>query len=117
MLTSLLAACMAPKPVVTTNEYHEPEQQEPVNKALNGLQLKALQLMNQQEFEQSILYFQRAIKVDPRNPLNWHYMAQNYWHLKDYANCRAMIKRAMSYSQMDADLNRANQTLFEQCTP
>lgn len=72
--------------------------------------------MNQQQFDQAIQFLQRAIKVEPRNPLNWHYLAQNYWHLNDFNNCRAMIQRAMSYSQFDPDLSRANEALLIQCT-
>ena len=73
--------------------------------------------MNQKNYSAAIHYLQRAIKVEPRNPLNWHYLAQNYWHLQDYANCRAMIKRAMSYSQFDEDIQKSNRILLEQCTP
>ena len=112
----MVTACAPPKPVLRTDRYHEPEQDKKTGKALNGLQLKALKLMNQQDYEQAILYLQRAIKIEPRNPLNWHYLAQNYWHLKDYPNCRAMIRRATAYSQFDEDLNRANQTLLKQCS-
>lgn len=112
-----LVACGKPKSVVRTEQYHDTSEKEEATKALNGLQLKALQLMNQLEFERSIQYLQRAIKVEPRNPLNWHYLAQNYWHLKQFADCRAMIQRSVSYSQFDKDLNRANEALMIQCSP
>jgi len=72
--------------------------------------------MNKQQFEEAIQYLQRAIKIEPREAINWHYLAQNYWHLKDFKNCRSMIKRAIAYSQFDEDLNRANKTLLDQCT-
>lgn len=108
-------ACTTPAPVVRTDEYHDKIEKKETTQALNGLQLKALQLMNQQNFEQAILYLQRAIKVDPRNPLNWHYLAQNYWHLKDFSSCRSMVQRAISYSQFNEDLNKANETLLKQC--
>ena len=98
-----------------TEQYHDKEEKKDTSQALNGLQLKALQLMNQQNFQQAILYLQRAIKIEPRNPLNWHYIAQNYWHLKDFPNCRAMVHRAISYSQFNDDLNRSNETLLKQC--
>jgi Tfp pilus assembly protein PilF len=117
LILQALVACTTPKPLFRTDQYHadEPELTKPP--VLNGLQLKALQLMNQQQFEQSLLYLQRAVKVEPRNALNWHYMAQNYWHLENYSECRSMIKRAQAYSQFDADLQKANQTLLQQCTP
>jgi len=112
-----VVACTAVKPVIQTEQYHDEIKPESAGKALNGLQLKSLQLMSQSEFEQSINYLQRAIKVETRNPLNWHYLAQNYWHLQDYSNCRAMIQRSKSYSQLDPDLNRANNALLKQCSP
>jgi len=116
LLAFVFAACTVPKKVVTTDQYHEPQKSEQATRILNGLQLKALELMNQQRFQDAIQYLQRAIKVEPREAINWHYLAQNYWHLKDYKNCRSMIQRAISYSQFDEDLNRANQILLDQCS-
>ena len=110
-----LVACITPESIVTTDQYHKKSEPKETAKALNGLQLKALQLMNQLKFEQSIQYLQRAIKVEPRNPLNWHYLAQNYWHLKDFEQCRSMVNRAISYSQFNKDLEKANHTLLKQC--
>ncbi len=114
----LLSACLKPEPVLQTEQYHAHAgaEKKPL-KALNGLQTRALQLMNQQQYEQSQLYLQRAIKVDPRDARNWLYMAQNYWFMKDYAQCRSMVKRAEAYSQMDADLQKANRVLLQQCSP
>jgi Tfp pilus assembly protein PilF len=116
LIALILVACGTPEPVLRTDQYHKPEPPASTVKPLNGLQLKALQLMNQQQYEEAISYLQRAIKVEPRNPLNWHYLAQNYWHLHDFANCRAMIQRAIAYSQLDEDLMRANQKLLQQCS-
>ena len=115
IIVFLFSAC-AVKKAVTTEQYHEPQKTEQPSRVLNGLQLKALQLMNQQKFEDAIQYLQRAIKIEPREPINWHYLAQNYWHLKDYKNCRAMVQRAISYSQFDKDLSRANKILLKQCS-
>lgn len=114
-ISLFLVACVTPEPVVRTDQYHKDAAPEQKPKALNGLQLKALQLMNQMKFEQAILYLQRAIKVEPRDPLNWHYLAQNYWHLKDFKSCRSMVNRAISYSQFNEALNKSNLTLLKQC--
>lgn len=112
----VLSACTTPKSIVRTDEYHEKKQEDTKSaKALNALQLKAIQLMNQNKFEDAIQYLQRAVKVEPRNPLNWHYLAQNYWHLNDFDRCQSMIRRAISYSQFDEDLSRANEALLNQC--
>ncbi|MDJ0832136.1 MAG: tetratricopeptide repeat protein [Gammaproteobacteria bacterium] len=118
LLLGLLAACAAPEPVVSTRQYHQPlpPQQSP-QKPLNGLQLEAFRLMNQQQYAQSINYFQRAIKIDPRSPHNWFYLALNYWHLQDFAQCRAMLQRSMSYNQFDEDLRNSSLSLLAQCSP
>ena len=116
-LLLFISACQAPQPMVRTDQYHDSATPAQATKPLNGLQLKAIELMNQQHYEQAILYLQRAINIEPRNPLNWHYLAQNYWHLQDYENCRAMIQRSMAYSQFDKDLTRANSILRRQCSP
>lgn len=112
-----VVGCSAPKQVLTTDEYHERAEPESKPKALNGFQKQAIKMMNEQQYSASISFLQRAIKVEPRNPLNWHYLAQNYWHLNDYPNCRAMVQRAQSYIQFQPDLNNANQTLLKQCSP
>ncbi len=117
LLLGLLSAC-APKPVVSTKQYHQSQQTQPTpQKALNGLQLEAFRLMNQQQYEQSIVYFQRAIKIEPRSPHNWFYLAINYWHLQDFAQCRAMLKRSMSYNQFAEDLQRSSESLMRQGSP
>lgn len=116
-LLALLAGCTTPKPVIETDEYHQPENNTTQHKSLNSLQMQALKLMNQQKYDEAIEYLQRAVKVEPRNALNWHYLAQNYWHKQEYGLCRDMIQRAIAYSQLDPDLQRANHILLKQCTP
>jgi Tfp pilus assembly protein PilF len=103
--------------VIETDEYHQPEQSTSTHKSLNSLQMKALKLMNEQHYDSAIDYLQRAVKIDPRNALNWHYLAQNYWHKQDFSSCRNMIQRAIAYSQLDEDLQRANKILLDQCSP
>jgi Tfp pilus assembly protein PilF len=103
--------------VVETDQYHQPDSSKVQQKSLNRLQLQALKLMNQQQYDSAIEYLQRAVKIEPRNALNWHYLAQNYWHKQDFPHCRNMIQRAIAYSQFDPDLQRANKILLEQCSP
>ncbi len=114
---ALLAGCTTPKPVFETDQYHQHDSSKVQQKTLNSLQMQALKLMNQQQYDSAIEYLQRAVKIAPRNALNWHYLAQNYWHKKDFPRCRDMIQRAIAYSQFDADLQRANKILLEQCSP
>ena len=111
----LVTSCSIPKPL-ETEEYHEKSTPNDHPVVLNGLQKQALKLMSENKFESSITFLQRAIKVSPRNPLNWHYLAQNYWHLKNFPKCKAMVQRAQSYMQYQPDLIQANNTLLHQCS-
>lgn len=116
MALLLLSACVAPQPLLKTQKYHASEApEEKASRALNGLQIKALQLMEDQQYQQSLLFLQRAVKIAPRDPRNWYYMAQNYWHLHNFKQCQAMIERAQAYSQFDDALQKANRTLLQQC--
>ena len=124
-LLLILSACSTSKPVLSTEEYHEktiPESdsessREPPSKALNGLQRLAIKSMNKKDYVLSNSILQRAVKVDPRNPLNWHYLAQNYLNLQDFPNCIAMAQRAQSYMHYRPDLAEKNNTLLKQCSP
>lgn len=114
----LLSACVKPPPVERTETYHRPppeKQQAAPKRAPLALQKKAIQAINDQRYDEAIGYLQRAIKIDPRDARSWHYLAQVYWHMHDFPQCRAMVRRAMSYSQQDKDLQQANKTLLQQC--
>jgi len=118
LIPLLLSACaVKPPPVERTETYHRPAQPKPKAPApaVSSLQRKAIQLINAERYDDAIGYLQRAIKIDPRDARSWHYLAQAYWHKQDYPQCRAMVRRAMSYSQQNADLQKANRTLLQQC--
>ena len=118
MALLLLAACMQPQPQpeIVTERYHDKSSTQPQRKPLNGLQLAALASMNNGQYDAAIASLQRAIKIEPRDPLNWHYLAQNYWFKKDFPRCREMIQRSRAYGQLDPDLERANLILRDQCS-
>ncbi|MCZ6470163.1 MAG: tetratricopeptide repeat protein, partial [Gammaproteobacteria bacterium] len=79
------------------------------------LQRKALAALNQQNYQQSVEYLQRAIKIEPRNAFSWHYLAQTYWQSKHYDRCLDMLNRSINYSTDQDDLDDANATLMSQC--
>lgn len=115
----LLGACtlIQPPPAERTETYHRPAKpkvQAPTS-AVASLRRKAIQLINSERYDDAIGYLQRAIKIDPRDARSWHYLAQAYWHKQDFPQCRAMVRRAMSYSQQDKELQAANKTLLQQC--
>jgi len=79
------------------------------------LHRKAISAISQNLYPQAVEYLQRAIKIEPRNAFSWHYLAQTYWHSKQYGRCLEMIKRSISYSSDLDDLDRANSALIIQC--
>jgi Tfp pilus assembly protein PilF len=114
VLSLLVTSCSVP--TINTDQYHGKTTTE---QASNGpvveLQRLAISALNQQQYDQSVNYLQRAIKIEPRNAHSWHYLAQSYWHKKSYRQCLDMIERSYSYSTVDDDLDRANDALKTQC--
>lgn len=118
MLSLLVASCSVP--TINTDQYHGETTTEQANSgASNGpvveLQRLAIAALNQQQYDQSVNYLQRAIKIEPRNAQSWHYLAQSYWHQKNFDQCLDMIERSYSYSTPEDDLDRANNALKTQC--
>ncbi len=79
------------------------------------LHRNAIAALDNENSKQAIEYLQRAIKIEPRNPFNWHYLAQSYWQDGNLAKCLAMIERSYSYSRPADDLDGANEALKQQC--
>ncbi len=79
------------------------------------LHRKAISAINQNSYPEAVEFLQRAIKIEPRNAFSWHYLAQTYWHSKQYGRCMEMVNRSISYSTRQDDLDRANATLLSQC--
>jgi Tfp pilus assembly protein PilF len=110
----LIASCAVP--TIDTEQYHgETNQSQASSGPVAELQRLAIRALNEQQLDQAVGYLQRAIKIEPRNALSWHYLAQSYWHKKDYSHCLDMIERAYSYSSVEDDLDRANAALKIQC--
>ena len=80
----LLAAC-ALEPEY--NRYQSPpEQNRPGQSgAVAELQRNAREALARRAYQQAIDYLQRAIRIDPRNPFSWHYLAETYWRSGDPA--------------------------------
>ncbi|MFT5597794.1 MAG: putative Zn-dependent protease [Urechidicola sp.] len=118
LLSFLAASCSVP--TINTNQYQgEVTTEKSSNQASNGpvleLQRLATSALNQQQYDRSVNYLQRAIKIEPRNAHTWHYLAKSYWHKKNYPQCLDMIQRSYSYSTVEDDLDRANDALKTQC--
>ena len=83
--------------------------------AVEELQQNAVQALEAESWQQAIEYLQRAIRIEPRNALSWHYLAQTYWHRRDYPRCLEMVERSYSYSSQEDDLDQANSELRARC--
>ena len=115
VLCLLLASCaLEPK----YNPYQDGSQAQPGQEsAVAELQRNAVDALERQAYQQAIDYLQRAIRIEPRNPLSWHYLAQTYWQRKDFTRCLEMVERSFSYSSIDDDLDQANAELKQRCQP
>lgn len=113
VLAMLLGACStAPQ----YNQYQlPPDQSQPVQAAVVELQRNAKAALRRQAYPLAVEYLQRAIKIEPRNPHSWHFLAETYWRSGDYRRCLEMVERSFSYSSSVDDLEHANQQLREKC--
>ncbi len=112
LLLVALAAC-SPEPRV--NPYEAPASTPRVDGAVLQLQREAVAAFNRGAFQQAVDRLQRAIRIEPRNPLSWHYLAQTYWRSGDFARCVDMAQRSQSYAADDARLDSINARLLERC--
>lgn len=113
LCTLLLAACTLPP---RHNEYQQPASQQSAGQgAVVELQRNARAALLEREYQQAVDYLQRAIKIEPRNPHSWHYLAETYWRQGDNRRCVEMVDRSFSYSDSADNLDHVNQQLREMC--
>ncbi len=116
ILTPLLAALAACSPEPRVNPYQAPASTSPrVDSAVQQLQREAVAAFDRGAYQQAIERLQRAIRIEPRNPLSWHYLAQAYWRSGDYPRCVDMAQRSRGYGSGDARLESINSRLLERC--
>ncbi len=109
----LLSAC-ALEPV--HNPYQQPAAStQPAQGAVAELQQQARTALERGAYAQARDYLQRAIRIEPRNPFSWHYLAQSYRQGGDFARCVEMAERSFSYSQQSDGLDDANLRLLQTC--
>jgi Tfp pilus assembly protein PilF len=88
---------------------------QPGDSAVAQLQESARQALERHDYQQAVEYLQRAIKIEPRNPYNWHYLAETYWQSGDLRRCAEMADRAFSYSSEADGLDEQNRRLMDKC--
>ena len=118
-LVAVCSACSIPEPE-PDNRYQrsiETETQaiEATAAPVTQLHNQALAAINEDQYPLAIDYLQRAIRIQPRNPWSWHYLADIYWRRGERERCLEMIERSQSYNQGDAQLDDANRALRPQC--
>ncbi len=113
LLFGLLAACSAEPRV---NPYQASAPASPrVDGAVTQLQREAVAAFDRGAYQQAVERLQRAIRIEPRNPLSWHYLAQTYWRSGDFARCVDMAQRSQAYGAGDERLESINARLLERC--
>ena len=113
LIALLVCACAAPP---RDNRYQLPATQtQPQQGAVGELQRRARDALARREYPRAIDYLQRAIRIEPRNPHSWHYLARVYRDSGDFERCIEMIERSFSYSSGTDDLDRANRQLKASC--
>jgi len=118
LLLLFSSACQVPEPAVDNRYQRAPEStassQAPSSPVVQ-LQNQALAAINENQYQLAIDTLQRAIKIQPRDPWSWHYLADIYWRKGQYDRCLAMIDRSSGYAASDATLADANAALRAQC--
>ncbi len=114
LLAGLLAAC-SPEPRVNPYQASSRPASPRADDAVLLLQREAVAAFNRGAYQQAIERLQRAIRIEPRNPLSWHYLAQTYWRSGDFARCVDMAQRSQSYGAGDERLESINARLLAHC--
>jgi tetratricopeptide (TPR) repeat protein len=113
------SACQVPEPPADNRYQRAPETTASADQAASSpvvqLQNQALAAINENQYQLAIDYLQRAIKIQPRDPWSWHYLADINWRKGQYDRCLAMIDRSSGYAVNDAALANANAALRAQC--
>ena len=115
LAASLLSACVQPPP---PEPYSEPAREASPTRqsAVDLLQQEANLALENEDYPLAIETLQRAIRIEPRNPYNWHYLGQTYWQMGDLVRCRAMAERSVGFSSISDQLAAANDRLLSRCT-
>ena len=114
LLVLMISAC-ALEPQY--NRYQAPPRQKQSGQsdAVAELQRNAREALSRRAYQQAIDLLQRAIRIEPRNPFSWHYLAETYWRSGDSRRCLEMVERSLSYSNSADRLEDANQKLKASC--
>lgn len=112
-LFGVLAACSSAPRDIPYEATAAPQPR--VDGAVRQLQRDAIVAFDRGAYPRAVEQLQRALRIEPRNPLSWHYLAQTYWRSGDFARCIDMAQRSQSYAAGDPALDSINQRLLALC--
>jgi Tfp pilus assembly protein PilF len=119
LLVACVSACNMPQQQPDNPYQRSIDTSEPVNATRSApvtrLHNQALAAINEAQYPLAIDYLQRAIKIEPRNPWSWHYLADINWRQGELERCRSMLERSQSYAVNDPQLDDANAMMRAQC--
>ena len=78
----------------------------PSSATISSLLSKADQYQASGQSQQALVTLERAIQIEPVDPVPWYRAAQTYWSLGDYNQAIAFAQRAVSLSSSHPSLRR-----------
>lgn len=89
-----------------------PSLSEQQNKALVGLLENAAQQLNRGQLEEAAATLERALRIEPRNPVTWHYLGQTALYQGRYQQVEALAAKSNSLAGGDVEFRARNDWLI-----
>jgi len=70
--------------------------------------------LNKENYADATSLLERALRIDPKNPLLWHKLARVKLTEGNYAQAKQMATRSNQYVQSDTQLREKNQRIIDQ---
>jgi tetratricopeptide (TPR) repeat protein len=85
---------------VINSDYENPEL---LHSLVESLSYLALGLIDENNRIESIDVYREILKLHPQHTLSWYSLAANYYHLEQYNEAEASIKKAIELDELSAD--------------
>jgi Tfp pilus assembly protein PilF len=86
----------------------------PASRAVIDLMERARSQSDGGEYTLAAATLERALRIEPSNPVLWHNLAVNHCRMKNYSQCESAAKRSLSFISPSSSLHNANWTLISQ---
>jgi len=84
------------------------------SQAVTGILLDVRSAMQQGEFQLASSQLERALRIEPRNALVWHYLAQVRFNEGRYSLAASLASKSTLLAQGDPQLRDSNASLIKQ---